>query len=38
MAALTVIAIFLMICPHGRLLVVESVIPRGNEPFGGRLV
>ena len=24
--------------PHGRLLVVESVIPPGNEPFGGKFL
>jgi hypothetical protein len=24
--------------PHGRLLVVESVIPSGNEPFGGKFL
>ncbi len=24
--------------PHGRLIVVESVIPPGNEPFGGKFL
>ena len=24
--------------PEGKLLVVESVIPPGNEPFGGKLL